>query len=431
MIATFKNAFKVKDLRVKIFFTILIIIIFRIGSAIPVPFLDTSVLQGMTGGADATFFDYLNVLTGGGFASATLFAMSITPYINASIIIQLLTVAIPALERLSKEGMEGRKKLNKITKYFTVILGFIQAVAYFLLLKSQGAVISDYTSGFVGIWTALVIIITFTAGTALVMWLGEEINAKGIGNGISIILFAGIISRAPQAVTLLYNYLKTGETKYYFLVPIVVVIFLLMIMFIVIMTNAERKIPVQYAKRVVGRKMYGGQSSHIPVKVNMSGVMPIIFASSLISIPTTIAAFFPPTEGTFWENFLLWFRYDNWPYAIIYFFLIIAFNYFYVSIQYNPIEISNNLRKNNGGIPGLRPGKPTSDFIGKIIGKITLIGAIFLAIIAIFPILFGQFSGMNIALGGTSILIIVGVALETGRQLESQMMMRHHKGFLE
>ncbi len=431
MIATFKNAFKVKDLRVKIFFTILIIIIFRIGSAIPVPFLDTSVLQGMTGGADATFFDYLNVLTGGGFASATLFAMSITPYINASIIIQLLTVAIPALERLSKEGMEGRKKLNKITKYFTVILGFIQAVAYFMLLKSQGAVISDYTSGFVGIWTALVIIITFTAGTALVMWLGEEINAKGIGNGISIILFAGIISRAPQAVTLLYNYLKTGETKYYFLVPIVVVIFLLMIMFIVIMTNSERKIPVQYAKRVVGRKMYGGQSSHIPVKVNMSGVMPIIFASSLISIPTTIAAFFPPTEGTFWEKFLLWFRYDNWPYAIIYFFLIIAFNYFYVSIQYNPIEISNNLRKNNGGIPGLRPGKPTSDFIGKIIGKITLIGAIFLAIIAIFPILFGQFSGMNIALGGTSILIIVGVALETGRQLESQMMMRHHKGFLE
>lgn len=431
MFSTFRNAFKVPDLRKKLFYTFFIIIIFRIGSAIPVPFLDTTALQNMVGGDSATFFDYLNVLTGGAFSSATLFAMSITPYINASIIVQLLTVAIPSLERLAKEGVEGRKKLNKITRYATIGLGLVQAFTYYLLLKNQNAVPIDYRSGFVGVWVAIVIILTFTAGTALIVWLGEQINEKGVGNGISVILFAGIISRAPQAITLLYNYIKTGETKYYFLVPIVVIIFILMISFIVVMTNAERRISVQYAKRVVGRKMYGGQSSHIPIKVSMSGVMPVIFASSLVSIPTTIASFVTPNPGGFWDTFLSWFRYDNWPYAIIYFILIIAFNYFYVAIQYNPIEIANNLRKNNGAIPGIRPGKPTSEFISKVIGKITFIGALFLAIIAIFPIIFGQFSGMNIALGGTSILIVVGVALEIGRQLESQMMMRHHKGFLE
>lgn len=431
MFSTFRNALKVQDLRKKIFYTFFIIIIFRIGSAIPVPFLDTAVLKNMVGGSTANFFDYLNVLTGGAFSSATLFAMSITPYINASIIMQLLTVAIPSLERLAKEGIEGRKKLNKITRYVTTILGLVQAFAYYLLLRNQNAVPGDYRTGFMGVWIAIVIIGVFTTGTALIMWLGEQINEKGIGNGISMILFAGIISRAPQAVKLLYQYIKTGETKYYFLVPIVVIIFILMICFIVIMTNAERRITIQYAKRVVGRKMYGGQSSHIPIKVSMSGVMPIIFASSLISIPTTIGSFVNPKPGGFWATFLTWFRYDNWPYAIIYFILIIAFNYFYIAIQYNPIEMANNIRKNNGAIPGIRPGKPTSEFISKVLGKITFIGAIFLAIIAIFPIIFGQLSGMNIALGGTSILIIVGVALETGRQLESQMMMRHHKGFLE
>lgn len=431
MFSIFRNAFTVPELRKKIFYTIFIIVIFRIGSAIPVPFLDATALQNMVGGSSATFFDYLNVMTGGAFSSATLFAMSITPYINASIIINLLTVAIPALERLSKEGLEGRKKLNKITRYFTVILGVIQAFAYYLLLRNQNAVPVDYQNGFTGIWVAIVIITVFTAGTALIMWLGEQVNEKGIGNGISIILFAGIISRAPQAISLMYNYLKTGETKYYFLVPIVVIIFILIISFIVVMTNAERRIPIQYAKRVVGRKMYGGQNTHIPIKVSMSGVMPIIFASSLISIPTTIASFVAPTPGGFWDTFLSWFRYDNWPYAVIYFILIIGFNYFYVAIQYNPVEIANNLKKNNGAIAGIRPGKPTSEFIARVISKITFIGAIFLGVIAIFPIIFGQLSGMNIALGGTSILIIVGVALETGRQLESQMMMRHHKGFLE
>lgn len=427
MFDVFRNAWKQTDLRKKILYTLLIIVVFRIGSHIPVPFLDPSVLGQMTEGA-TNFLSYLNTMTGGGFEDATIFAMSITPYINSSIIIQLLTVAIPALERMSKEGEEGQKKIMKITRYTTVALGLLQAVAYYFLVRRYGAVV--YTSGFEAVYAMIVIVATFTAGTALIMWLGERINERGIGNGISIILFAGIISRGPSALNKLIGWWNLGETRYYVLVPIVLLIFLAMVVFIIAMTNAERRIPVQYAKRVVGRKMYGGQSSHIPVKVNMSGVLPVIFASSLMSIPGTIADFIGAESG-FWYHLSRIFSYNSWFYAILYFVLIIAFNYFYVAISYNPIEIANNIRQNNGAIPGIRPGKPTADFIQRVIHRITLVGAIFLGIIAIFPIIFSQVTSMNISLGGTSILIIVGVALETMRTLESQMTMRHHKGFLE
>ena len=428
MFQTIRNAWAIPETRKKLFYTLLIIVIFRIGSAIPVPFLEPSALKSMIE-SSGDFLGYLDIMTGGSFANATLFAMSITPYINASIIIQLLTVAIPPLERMSKEGEEGRKKIAKITRYTTFILALLQGVAYYFLARNSNAV--RYTDGASGIFTAIVIVVTFVAGTAVIVWLGERINEKGIGNGISIILFAGIISRGPSMIGTLITYWNMNNPLYYVLIPLVVLVFILMIAFIVLMTNAERRIPVQYAKRVVGRKMYGGQNSHIPIKVSMSGVMPIIFASAFVSIPGTIAAFFRPAEGSFWKGFLNVFNYTSIWYGIIYFILIIGFNYFYVAIQYNPIEIANNLRKNSGAIPGIRPGKPTSDFISKVLSKITFVGAIFLGIIAIFPIIFTNISGINVAIGGTSILIVVGVALETMRTLESQITMRHHKGFLE
>ena len=443
MFDVFRNAFKNQDLRKKLLYTILIIVIFRVGSAIPVPFLDTAALAEWFAKPEASgnFLSYLNVMTGGAFANATVFAMSITPYINASIIIQLLTVAIPPLERLAKEGEEGRKVLNKITRWTTLGLALLQAIGYYFILRN-GTITGDvsalkdgYKDGFAGVFVAVVIVLMFVAGAALLVWLGEQINIKGIGNGISMILFAGIVSRAPDAVESIIGLLGIADTKpwYYVLAPLIVVIFVAMIGFVVWMTNAERKIPVQYAKRVVGRKMYGGQTNYIPIKVAMSGVMPIIFASSIMSLPSMIGSFVPTEPGGFWESFFNLFRYNSWVYAVLYFLLIIAFNYFYVAIQYNPIEISNNLRKNNGAIPGIRPGKPTSDFITRVISKITFVGAIFLALIAIFPILFSMFvpEAGNIALGGTTLLILVGVALETMRTLESQMMMRHHKGFLE
>ena len=430
MFQTIRNAWAVPETRKKLLYTLMIIVIFRIGSAIPVPFLDPNALKEMIqSGGD--FLGYLDIMTGGAFASATLFAMSITPYINASIIIQLLTVAIPPLERLSREGAEGRKKIAKITRYTTFGLALLQGIAYYLLARNSGAISSSHLSGFAGFFVAAVIVVTFVAGTAVIVWLGERINEKGIGNGISVILFAGIVSRGPSLINTLVQYWRMGNPVYYVLIPLIVVVFILIVAFIVVMTNAERRIPVQYAKRVVGRKMYGGQNTHIPIKVSMSGVMPIIFASSFVSIPGTIAAFFQPAEGSFWRGFLNVFNYTSIWYGIIYFVLIIGFNYFYVAIQYNPVEIANNLRKNSGAIPGIRPGKPTSDFISKVLSKITLVGAIFLGIVAIFPIVFTNLSGINIAIGGTSILIVVGVALETMRTLESQITMRHHKGFLE
>ena len=435
MFKTVKNAWKIPDLRKKLLFTLLIVVVFRIGSVIPVPFLDRTALKAlMDQYSGDNVLAYQNMLAGGAFANATLFAMGITPYINSSIIMQLLTVAIPALEKLAKEGNEGRKKIASITRYVTVGLGLIQGTAYYIFLRRSAIIVSDWKNGGYGVFSCAVIILTFTAGTALVMWLGEQINVHGVGNGISILLFAGIISRASTLITQITSYWQMalqGQTKFFFFVPIYVVIFFAVIWLITFMNDAERRIPVQYAKRVVGRKMYGGQSTHLPIKVAMDGVMPIIFASSILSIPATINLFVKPDSG-FWKSFFEFFNSSSVGYMIIYFFLIIMFAYFYTTIQYNPVEMADNLRTNNGTIPGIRPCRPTADYIAKILSRITLIGALFLALIALLPLIFGKVSTMgNMSLSGTSVIILVGVALETVKQLESQMMMRHYKGFLD
>lgn len=431
MFSVFKNAWKIEDLREKILYTLLIIVIFRVGSAIPVPFLDTSALSALMNANSGNLIGYLNMLTGGVLSQATIFSLSISPYITASIVIQLLAVAIPALEKMSKEGPEGRKKLNKITRYTTVGLGLIQAYAYYVTLKSYNA-IEKFDNKWENALVVVTILFMFTAGAMLTMWLGERIDEKGIGNGISMLLFAGIVSGGPRLVTTLWAYLTSGQTKYYFFVPALIIIFLLLIAFIVLMNDAERRIPVQYAKRVVGRKQYGGQSSHIPIKVAMAGVLPIIFASSLLAIPATVKAFVTVKEGSFWAGFFNLFESTSWFYSVLYFILIVVFSYFYISIQYNPVEMANNLQKNNGAIPGIRPGRPTSDFISRVITKITFIGALFLGVIALLPNILGAASGIgNVGIGGTTIIIVVSVALETARNLESQMMMRHYKGFLD
>lgn len=436
MFNTIRNAWRIPDLRKKILYTLLIIIVFRFGSVIPAPFLDASALSELMASAgENSALGYINMLTGGAFSYASLFAMGITPYINSSIIMQLLTIAIPLLERMAKEGEEGRKKIATITRYVTVTLGLIQGVAYYFYLRSQGIV--EYTDGFAGVFVAFVIVLTFTAGTALIMWMGEQINDKGVGNGISIILFAGIVARLPVTFGTVWQYMQLGMEsastagQYLVLAPLFVVLFLVVIWVIVFMNEAERRIPVQYAKKVVGRKMYGGQSTFLPVKVAMSGVMPVIFASAILSIPQFIQFFWNPSEG-FGRALLDAFSSSGWLYVVLYFFLILMFAYFYMSIQYNPLEMANNLRQNNGTIPGIRPGKPTADFIAKILSKVTLIGALFLAFVALVPIIYTNVTGMyGLSMGGTSIIIIVGVALETVKQLESQMMLRHYKGFLD
>ncbi len=431
MLETLKNAWKIKEIRNKILFTILILLIFRIGSVLPVPYIDTEALrQSMSGEGANEFFSYLSILTGGGLEYGAVFAMSVTPYINSSIIVQLLCVAIPYLERLSKEGEEGQKKLAQITRYATVILALIQGVAFYIYLKNSSFLTVSGTAA--SIFAGFVIVLTFTAGSALVMWLGEQIDSKGIGNGISILLFAGILSRGPQAAGTLWMYWDKYDEK--LAVIGIIIAFLVIIAFVVWMTAAERRIPVQYAKRVVGNKMYGGQNTHIPIKVNMSGVMPIIFASSILMLPTMILGFMSAkSQATSFGKFLQLFSTQGIFYAVIYFLMIIGFAYFYATIQFNPIEMTNNLRKNGGAIPGIRPGKPTSDFISKILSRITLMGALFLSVIAVVPIIISQFSTTmrGISLGGTSVLIMVGVALDTVRNLESQMMMRHYKGFLD
>jgi len=431
MLDTLRNAWKIEDLRKKLLFTFFILMLTRIGSQIPVPFLDPGALTGMvssTGG----IFSYLDMLTGGAFSRSTLFALSISPYITASIVIQLLTVAIPYLENLAKEGEEGKRRINKITRYTTLALAFLQAFAYTMLLNNQGAIQSF--EGWQYYFARIIIILCFTAGAMLIVFMGERIDAKGIGNGISMILFIGIVSRGGAVVNTMIAYLKLaveGATYYFFAVPFVIVLFLAVIAFIIVMTNAERRIPVQYAKRIVGRKQYGGQSTFIPIKVNMSGVLPIIFASTLLAIPTTIKGFVQISDTSFFGKFLNLFNYNTIWYGLLYFFLIMGFSYFYVAIQYNPIEISNNIRKNSGTVPGIRPGKPTSDYIAKIVSKTTFLGGLFLSVIAVAPIGVGALTRMNISLGGTSVIIVVGVALDMVRQLESQMMMRHYKGFLE
>ena len=431
MFDTFRNAWKIPELRKKLLFTLLVIVIFRIGCVITVPYINPEALQLFAGGT-GNMLDYLNMMSGGALSQCAIFALGVTPYINASIIIQLLTVAIPALERLSKEGEEGRRKLTRITRYTGAGIALVMSVGYYLVLRSYTGVLA-YTTGWESIFSAVVIVFSFTGGAQLLTWMGEQIDFKGIGNGISLLIFAGIVSRWGNVITTARTMITNamnGEIKYFILIPVILVLALAAIVFVVILTNSERRIPVQYAKRVVGRKMYGGQSSHIPLKVNMSGVMPIIFASALLSIPGTIASFIQ-TDSPIWQGFFSVFNYNSLLYAVLYLLLILAFNYFYVAIQYNPVEIANNLRKNNGAIPGIRPGKPTSDFITKCLSKITFVGAIFLGIIAVMPIILGNVAGMNIQLGGTSLLIVVGVALDTGRSMESYMLMRHHKGFLE
>ena len=437
MFTVIRNAWKIPDVRRKMLFTLFIILIFRFGCAIPVPFITGSGISSLFEGTSGNLLGYWDIMTGGGLSQASVLSLGVTPYINASIIIQLLTVAIPALERMSKEGEEGRKKIAKITRYATVGFSLLLGLAYYLTLRNANSVAE--TKGFGGFFVACVIILSFTAGSALVMWMGEQINDNGLGNGISIILFAGIVSRVPSLVSDLWDKVQLGfggETIYLILIPVYLILALAAVALVILMTEAERRIPIQYAQRVVGRKVYGGQNTHIPIKVNMTGVMPIIFASTLVSLPGTIRDFANFKTTSFWYKALSVFSTGDLTgtlvYALVYFVLIIAFNYFYVSIQYNPVEIANNLRKNSGTIPGIRPGKPTSDFISKIVNRVTLIGALLLALIAVGPILLSiLIPYMNMSLGGTSLLIVVGVALETVRTLESQMMMRHYKGFLD
>ena len=441
MIQTVRNAWKIPELKSKMLFVIFALLIFRLGSAIPVPFIDGSMLQSQLASASGTIFGLINVMSGDAFAQATVFALSIQPYINSSIIIQLLTIAIPALERLAKEGgEEGRKKIASITRYATVIIALVQAFGYYTLIKSYGLI--TVPEGY-GVWGAIVIIASFTAGSAFLMWLGEQITEFGIGNGISIILFAGIVSRGPQLVLTLWNGAKASlgmavGPQYsaipVWAVPLILIGMLAIVVLIVFVTDAERRIPVQYAKRVVGRKMYGGQSTHIPMKVNMSGVMPVIFAQSIASLPATIGMFagWSAEKEGFGGGMMRLFDTSGVFYCVLYFLLIVGFSYFYSTIQFNPIEVANNLKKNGGFVPGFRPGKPTADFITKVLGKITLFGALYLAIIAIVPIIVtGALDVSNLAIGGTSVIIVVGVALETVKQLEAQMLMRHYKGFLE
>ena len=424
MFQTMRNAWKVEDLRRKILFTLLIILLYRLGNAVPVPYVNVESLNSYFTQMQNTVLGLLNVMSGGAFSNATIFALSIQPYINASIIIQLLTIAIPALERMSKEeGEEGKKKIASITRYTTVAIGLIQGFAYYMMIKNYGFLELGDTNA---VWAAIVIILTFTSGSALIMWLGEQITEFGIGNGISIILFASIVSRFPGSLYRMIYSASNGITPWW-VTLLMLLGALAMIVLIVFINDAERKIPVQYAKRVVGRKMYGGQSTHLPMKVNMSGVLPTIFAQSIASLPATIAAF-TGHSGSWWANT------TSVVYAIIYFLLIIFFAYFYSTIQFNPIEVANNLKKNGGYIPGFRPGKPTSEFIQKVLNKITLFGAIYLGIIAVVPIIISHFSSAaaqsGVSLGGTSIIIVVGVAIETVRALEAQLLMRNYKGFL-
>ena len=428
MLQTLRNAWKIEELRKKILFTLLIVLLYRLGNAIPVPYVNVAALQTYFRTLESTVLGLYNVMSGGAFSQATIFALSIQPYINASIIIQLLCIAIPALERLSKEeGEEGRKKIASITRYATVGIGLLMGFAYYMLIRNNQLLVPEAQNS---IWAAVVVVLTFTSGSALIMWLGEQITEFGIGNGISIILFASIVSRLPVSIITSVRNVIGGSLKWWSAV-LMFLGALAIIVLIVFVNDAERRIPVQYAKRVVGRKMYGGQSTHLPMKVNMSGVMPIIFAQSIASLPATIAAL----AGGGTDNwFMRLFDTTSIAYAIIYFLLILFFAYFYSTIQFNPIEVANNLKKNGGYIPGFRPGKPTSEYIQKVLNKVTLFGAIYLGIIAVVPILVAHFSDAarltGISLGGTSIIIAVGVALETVRALEAQMIMRNYKGFL-
>ncbi len=430
MIQTIRKAWDIPELRKKIVFTLLILLIFRVGNAIPTPYINTELLGAYIDSTGGSLLSLYNVMSGGAFAQATVFALGVQPYINSSIIIQLLTIAIPALERLAREGGEvGKKKIASITRYATVAIALLQAFGYYMICKNYGILEQS------GVWPALVIIVTLVAGSSFVMWLGEQVNEFGVGNGISVILFAGILARVPNAITTgRYFVAERGSIGYLWLALVVLGI-LAMIVLIVHVNGAERRIPVQYAKRQVGRKMYGGQASTLPMKVNMSGVLPIIFAQSIASLPATVWAFIgTPDQETSPVAYSIYSAIDTKSvlYLIVYFLMIIGFSYFYATIQFNPVEISNNLKKNGGFIPGFRPGQPTSQFIAKVLSKVTLFGAIYLGIVAIAPLIVGKALGSYaLSIGGTSVIIVVGVALETVRALESQMLMRQYKGFLE
>ena len=433
MIETIRKAWKVPELRKKLLFVAFILIIFRLGNNIPVPFIDTTALQGYFNAASSSILGLMNVMSGGSFGQATMLALSIQPYINASIIIQLLTVAIAALERMQRDGGEaGKRKLESITRYSTLALGLLQGFGYYMLIRTNGFLSNT------SVWAAVVIVATFTAGSVFVMWMGEQITEHGVGNGISILLFAGIISRPPSAVFYMYTGAKnwandvSGDNAIVLhpaLIPVFLIGMCLILVFIVFISLSERKIPVQYAKRVVGRKMYGGQSTTIPIKVNMSGVMPIIFAQTIASIPATIAAFVPSLADS---TFMRLFDTTSVVYCVVYALLIVGFSYFYATIQFNPVEVSNNLKKQGGFIPGYRAGRPTADFLRKILNRITMFGAIYLAIVAILPIVTGAIFNISaLAIGGTSVLIVVSVALDTQKSLEATMMMKQYKGFLD
>ncbi len=428
MFKTLVNAWKIDDLRKKILFTLFIVLLYRVGVAIPIPYLAKGVLEDVGALSDG-IFGFLNILSGSAFSQATLFALGVSPYITASIVMQLLTIAIPALERMAKDGQEGQKKITQITRYVTVILSLITAIGYYMLLKNQTPWLTD-TSFF----AAVVIVSCYCAGSSLVMWLAEKVNEHGIGNGISMILLANIISSLPTMVVNMVDSIIKGALSVKIFAALGLLITVGMIVFVVFMHDSERRLPIQYAKKVVGRKQYGGQNSNLPIKLTMTGVMPVIFANSIITIPATIDMFVNQKPGGFWDGFFGLFSPNSWFYAVLTFFLIVAFAYFYAAISFNPIEIANNLKKNGGFIPGIRPGKPTSDYISKVTNRIILIGALMLSIIAIVPMILNIVSGGSLGMlsfSGNSIIIVVGVILETTREIESQMSVRHYKGFLE
>lgn len=438
MFQTLKNAWKIPELRNKILVTLLIIVIYRLGASIPVPFVSANALETFNSYTAGSIFQYMNLLSGDAFGKATVFALAVSPYITASIVMQLLTIAIPPLERLAKNGEEGRKKISAITRWVTVVLALVTAIGYTRLMFSYNMLVDAAANdeGKLRFFPAVVMIACYCAGAALIMWLAEKINDKGVGNGISIILFANIVSGIPSYLYSLYSfvvnfqYLWLGIILGILIFAVVIAVIVLIVWF----TESERQIKVMYAKRVVGRKMYGGQTSSLPLKMNMAGVMPIIFASSIVSIPSTIASFITNQDNWFYKFATNYFNYNKPLYIILYLGLIIAFSYFYIMISFNPVEVANNIRSQGGSIPGIRPGRPTSDYITKILNRVTFIGAIFLIVVSGIPLIANAVSGGTLsalAFSGSSLMIIVGVALEVVRDIESQMTLRNYKGFLD
>ena len=420
MFTTFINAFKIKDLRKKILYTLLLIVVYRLGCAIPIPGIDAAAWAKQIEGL--ALFDFMSLLSGSALSQFTIFAMGISPYITGSIVMQLLAIAIPSLEKMSKEE-DGRQKIEQITRYVGVALALVQS---FGIIVTYG---SSIVTGQPIWWSYVTICVCSAAGTAFLMWLGERITEKGIGNGISMLIFASIVSRVPDWIIERFKLLFTGVQVWQFFVALIVIVAL--ITFVVLIEKAERKIPIMYAKRVVGRKLYGGQNTYLPMKVNANGVLPLIFAMTLMQVPTMILQFFPGSAvSNWWEKFMSSSAAVPVPYYLIYFLLIIAFGYFYTSITFNPVEMSKNLQQNGGFIPGIRAGRPTGEYLGKISNRLTLFGSLFLAVIAIIPTIVLNSLKITSMFGATSVLIMVSVALETTEQLEAQMLMRHYKGFL-